>query len=215
VLFVGDSPPGGATPGQTWWDSTGAQLYIYYNDGSSTQWVPAAASPGGGNFLPLAGGTISGNLVVSGTTTLNGLVGTQTNDNAQAGWVGEYMSSIVSSPGVTLTNNVAANVTTLALTAGDWDVDGELWVAATGTGSLVNIVGGLTTTSATPPGAPADNAGRTGVMVNGTAPVTVIDTVGPIRLSLAATTTVYLVAQAGFGATACTAYGKLRARRRR
>ena len=41
ALFVGDTPP--ATPGanQLWWNSTQGMLYIYYNDGNTTQWVPA------------------------------------------------------------------------------------------------------------------------------------------------------------------------------
>jgi hypothetical protein len=32
--------------GQLWWDSIGGQLYVYYNDGTSQQWVPASTVPG-------------------------------------------------------------------------------------------------------------------------------------------------------------------------
>jgi hypothetical protein len=40
-LFVGDTPP--ASPGlnQLWWNSTSGQMYLWYNDGNTTQWVPA------------------------------------------------------------------------------------------------------------------------------------------------------------------------------
>src|SRR5580765_800815 len=43
--FIGDSPPTSPTPGATWWDSVSCQLYLYYNDGNSNQWVPAVAVP--------------------------------------------------------------------------------------------------------------------------------------------------------------------------
>ena len=42
---VGDSPPNYPTPneGELWWESDTGDLYIYYNDGSSAQWVMANA----------------------------------------------------------------------------------------------------------------------------------------------------------------------------
>ena len=42
---VGDSPPNTPTPneGELWWESDTGDLYIYYNDGSSAQWVMANA----------------------------------------------------------------------------------------------------------------------------------------------------------------------------
>jgi hypothetical protein len=52
---VSGSPPGGAviaatppavTNGSLWWDSTGGQLYVGFNDGNSTQWVVASNIPG-------------------------------------------------------------------------------------------------------------------------------------------------------------------------
>ena len=44
---IGDTPPATPTVGQLWWDSATGVLYLYYNDGTSTQWVavPAAAAP--------------------------------------------------------------------------------------------------------------------------------------------------------------------------
>ena len=42
---VGDSPPNYPTPneGELWWESDTGDLYIYYNDGNSAQWVMANA----------------------------------------------------------------------------------------------------------------------------------------------------------------------------
>jgi hypothetical protein len=42
------NPPAGAVSGQLWWrNDPDGNLYILYNDGTSTQWVPAM-QPGGG-----------------------------------------------------------------------------------------------------------------------------------------------------------------------
>jgi hypothetical protein len=41
ALYVGDTPPVPAGLNQLWWNSTSGQLYLWYNDGNSTQWVPA------------------------------------------------------------------------------------------------------------------------------------------------------------------------------
>lgn len=39
-IVVADAPPV-APPGSLWWDSTGGQLYVRYDDGDSVQWVIA------------------------------------------------------------------------------------------------------------------------------------------------------------------------------
>ena len=66
--YIGASPPGN-TLAPLWWDNVSGQLFIQYNDGSSTQWVSAnsTVTTGGasGLFLPLTGGTITGPLVVN------------------------------------------------------------------------------------------------------------------------------------------------------
>ena len=37
--YVGDNPPVSPTNGDTWYNSTDGIRYVYYNDGSSSQWV--------------------------------------------------------------------------------------------------------------------------------------------------------------------------------
>ena len=44
-LTISATPPGSPTVGQMWWDSTGGQLYLWYDDGTSQQWVPATNAP--------------------------------------------------------------------------------------------------------------------------------------------------------------------------
>jgi hypothetical protein len=42
VATISSSAPASPTNGMLWWDDVGGQLYIYYNDGTSSQWVPVA-----------------------------------------------------------------------------------------------------------------------------------------------------------------------------
>lgn len=41
---VASEPPAGAGNGNFWWDSDNGKLYIYYNDGNSSQWVSVMPS---------------------------------------------------------------------------------------------------------------------------------------------------------------------------
>ena len=85
-IVLGDTAPVSAPESSLWFDSTSLQLYVRYNDGNSTQWVPAtnvAALSGDMPFLPLSGGTLNGNLAIGSgtgapTLTLNGAVGQNT-----------------------------------------------------------------------------------------------------------------------------------------
>jgi hypothetical protein len=66
-ITMADTPPGAPIAGQGWWDSTSGQLYLYYSDPNSSQWVPAFNIPAGAAttpFLPITGGSLTGNLDV-------------------------------------------------------------------------------------------------------------------------------------------------------
>jgi hypothetical protein len=43
---VATAAPSSPKPGQLWWDANGGQLYVYYDDGNTQQWVPASTVPG-------------------------------------------------------------------------------------------------------------------------------------------------------------------------
>jgi len=43
---IGDTPPVSPAVGDAWWDSVEGQLYVWFNDGTSSQWVPASNQPG-------------------------------------------------------------------------------------------------------------------------------------------------------------------------
>ena len=181
----------------------------------------------------VTGGTINGTSVGATTTStgafttvtasntitpsqVGGIVGTNTNNNAQAGSIGEFVtSSVVSGSAVPLTNATSANVTSISLTAGDWDVWANAGFLAAGTTTIASIAGGISTTSATLPG----NAGTsTAIFSLGVALSTGASPsmpTGTVRLSLAATTTVFLVVNAGFAVSTLGGFGTIAARRRR
>jgi hypothetical protein len=131
--------------------------------------------------------------------------------NAATGQIGEWLSSVVAS-GSGLANNIPVNVTTLALTAGDWDVRGEVWFTLGG-GPTGDVEAGIGLTSATIPGTPGVGSRVTQNWVHtpGTGQVLAL---ASSRLSLAAAGTAYLVAEVGYSSgTAPVAYGRIEARR--
>lgn len=64
LVSIGPTPPTNPVSGQLWWRSDpDGNLYVWYNDGSSSQWVPAMASVGRGAVAaPIgpAGGDLNG-----------------------------------------------------------------------------------------------------------------------------------------------------------
>jgi len=70
---ISDTAPASPSAGDLWWNSANGQMYTYYNDGTSSQWVVANSFTGGSGYLPLTGGTLTGTL--SGTSiTLSGTI---------------------------------------------------------------------------------------------------------------------------------------------
>jgi hypothetical protein len=130
---------------------------------------------------------------------------------ASAGAVGEVISSVIgSASAVSLTNNTAANVTSISLTAGDWDVYGNVGLVAASAGASL-LLAWISTTSASAPNQSLYNslAGAATTIVAGaglSAPF--------YQVNVNTTTTVYLSTFATFGGTG-TVCGGLFARRRR
>lgn len=151
-----------------------------------------------GSFTTLSS---TGNFTPSQT---NGIIGTTTNNNANAGSIGEYQTN--STTGTSMTTNTGVNATSISLTAGDWDVWGVVTFLPAGTPT--QIVAGVNTTSATLPAVFQALAMTMPAASNQNllAPT--------VRISLASTTTVFLVAQSAFSSTQ-TCNGIIFARRRR
>jgi len=145
--------------------------------------------------------------------------GTQTNDNASPGNVGEYISStVILANALSLANLTNTNLQTISLTPGDWDVSatGAFTHDTNGsaTGGVNLVYAGITSVSG---GAfinvktdSTDHFGELGPINFGLTNVPTVKA-GPSRFSLAVTTTIYMVVFTS--GTPCFASGLLRARR--
>ena len=147
------------------------------------------------------------------------LLGTNTNDSAATGYVGEYLNQTrLRSAASALVDNTAANVTAtaLTLTAGDWDISG--YVGLTGAVTVVSADFAIGTTSATVPaadtlGVPTTGQCRIATPTGSTASVDHVISFPSVRATIAATTTYYLVARVDWSAGAPSVYGSIQARR--
>lgn len=147
------------------------------------------------------------------------VLGTTSNDSATVGQVGEIITSTVASgAAVALTTATPANVTSISLTAGDWDVAGLIDFLPAGTTSITQLNASVSLTTATlgtQPGGSGlgpDPTATVNQAANVPAGLVALD-IGPVRVSIAATTTVFLVAQGTFTVSTMSAYGTIRARR--
>lgn len=162
------------------------------------------------------GSTLNYAFFSAGTTKskfTGGLEGTTTNDNACAGCIGEYIESIITSGSATsLTSATAKTVTSISLTAGDWDVTGtNYFIFGTGT-TATDFRTSLSTTTNTEDTTAGRFAHLLMPTLTGTG-ITQSTSIPSYRFSLSGTTTIFLVAQATFGVSTMTAYGIIRARR--
>lgn len=147
-------------------------------------------------------------------SSTSGIIGTTTNNNAAAGSVGEAVTSTVAINSVALTSLVTTNITSISLTAGDWDVLGVLNYFGGATTITVYSQGGISLVSATQPAIDFLGGfffGASGAVVYGTAGS--YFSVPPRRISIAATTTVYLVSESRFTTSTTGGGGTIFARR--
>ena len=177
--------------------------------GWNAQYLGAAS--GGGTVNSGTAGQLayysSTGAAVSGGQVGN-ILGTATNDNASTGYVGEFVSND-NSGGTSLSSGVNANICSISLTAGDWDVWGNYFTTSSVPG-INSVDVGISTVSVTFPGGefiagiyfPAG-----GFQNYGTPAV-------QQRISIGTTTTVYLVGQTT-GSGTLTGYGYMAARRPR
>lgn len=165
------------------------------------------------------GGTLNRSIytAANGVSEFDGQLiahGTSAADSAGTGDIGEILETSVSSgASVTLTTATAANIATVTLTAGDWDVWANI-VVAPGTASVISqTFGWISSQSATFPVTP--NAGAyAGYQITLTAGNGISLPVGMRRVSVSSTTDIYLSTFVSFS-SGCTAHGYIGARRRR
>ena len=215
------TPDGAIWPVDAWWITQDGKIHATAAYASPT--LDAAVAKGtwtasGTWTLPAhtLGGTVSGggnqinNVVIGTTTPLAGTFttvdaqtllkgkGTATNDSAAAGYIGEFTDYAANTSIAT----TATNGTSVSLTAGDWDVFGTMVYNASATANVYMQIG-ISQTSATFTGTQGKDYSFgffTGAIGLG------MGYIGRVRISLASTTTVYLVGLLGTEAKTCSCY---------
>lgn len=149
-------------------------------------------------------------------STTSGIIGTTTNDNAAAGSVGEFISStIASGSAVSLVTQTAKTITSISLTAGDWDMWCNIIFVPNAATTIAALALGINTVTDTLPDFTTGAESITfwnhpfdlgGSQAFGTA---------PIRVSISGATNYYMVGYANFGVNTMAAYGSIYARRMR
>ena len=125
---------------------------------------------------------------------------------ALPGFVGEYITATGTS--ISLTNSVNANITSILLTAGTWNVYGSILFVPASTTSTTLIAAGITPTSVTFPAPPfyfQHSVSNIGTPQGGVVPSQII--------KLTTTTTYYLVALSNFTVSTMVATGIISALR--
>lgn len=160
---------------------------------------------------------MSGTLSVTGAITpsqTTGILGTTTNNDASAGYVGEYLEAeLDSSSAVALTTATPKTVISLSLSAGDWIVEGLGGLMFPSSTSLTSYEFSLSTTTNT---LSTRNAIHRGAAVVPGAGNAIQAPIKSKRITVASgTTTVYLVINAIFTVSTLGGYGLITARRPR
>jgi hypothetical protein len=173
-----------------------------------------ASPPAIGGSAPAAGSftTISATGLITPSATV-GIAGTTTNNSAQAGSIGEEIETVISSGSpVTLTTTIVNTVASIPLTAGDWDVSGEVWVNV-GTGGATLMQAAISATTGVPTN--ATSGSRNLLQASLTASTIQIIPLRPARVSLSGSASYFLLASMNFPSGSCSAYGNIWARRAR
>jgi hypothetical protein len=144
-------------------------------------------------------------------TTRAPIAGVTNASNAAAGQIGEFVTASQLS-NVAMTTATPINITSISLTAGDWDVDGVAWMNASGNAaSALNACCSTTSGTLTTPG----TAGRVQYGPGAGNIGSIMLPTGRMRVNVSSTTTVYLVAGATFSTGTCNGQGTIQARRMR
>lgn len=170
-------------------------------------------------FAPLASPTFTGTVTIptGSQITKPNIIGTATNDDASAGSVGEILTgSLASASATSLTTATTKTITSVSLTAGDWDVFAVGYLRVSATTSVTEYDCSISSTNNTGDFGVGNWVGNIGpATVYGTSAALgdIVVTIPLVRKSLASTTTVYLVCAGTFTVSTMTSYGKITARR--
>ena len=160
-------------------------------------------------------GTVSTDAAAFGqvpTVTAGQIVGTATNDNASAGNVGQYVESVVSNTNFPASGTIG-DLTSISLTAGDWDIS-VFGDALKQGATLPAVLIGVSSTSGNSTTGLVSGSNRWEISNAVTINLEQMDgVIPPYRVSLSGTTTYYFKYQATYTVATPTLRGRLSARR--
>jgi hypothetical protein len=102
--LISDTPPNNPKPGDLWWESDKGNLYIYYADADSSQWVQVNVNTDLVGYLPLTGGTLTGGLNAPGYWNSSG------GNSAGIGFAANAKGEALSAPYLALRGNTYSDV---------------------------------------------------------------------------------------------------------
>jgi hypothetical protein len=209
--FVGSTSPTIVTPIISQINDTNSKaLLALQTVASAVNYITLINSATGVNpQIQSSGSDTNITLQIEGTGTGGvALHGSGTNDSVGSGYIGEFISSIIASgSAVSFSNGTVKDMTSISLTAGDWDVWGNItFVASVG---MTNFLNWISSSSATLP----DNSLYNQLVVGVSSGLGM--NAPSRRFSLSSTTTIYISAYVSFASGTAVASGGLYARRRR
>lgn len=157
--------------------------------------------------------TLSGNAALSsaGVLSVTSATGTTAGGNAAAGSLGEHVSaSVVQGSATALTTATPKTVTTISLTAGDWDITAIGAITGASTGTNFDVAIGTTTNSLTGTILGNSRCETPTVSLTGADASLMIPA---FRVNITSTTSYYLIVQETFTIGSPAAYGRISARR--
>jgi hypothetical protein len=191
TLNSGNSAPSSAQAGSVWHNTSSNLVNI--NSLNLSSWVPL--------------------FYINETNYNAGWAGTKTNDNALSSAVGEYLTSSVGQTTTGISSNTGAIITSIVLTAGDWDVRGNGLLSLAASSTCTGFSCGINTVASSLPAVSSGGfATIAATLTTGGNPAMGL-MVGPVRVSVSSNTTVYLNAQATFGVSTAGIFGNISARR--
>lgn len=144
-------------------------------------------------------------------------LGTAASDVAAAGNVGEVLTAtVVAASAISISNGVPFTLASLTLSPGNWEVSSFLHFVTAATTNVTQMQSGVNVVDATlnPTGVFAHNAMTFAPFVPGPGRILSSRTTGNVQ-TLAAPLTIYCVGQLDFTVSTATAWGGIRAWRRR
>jgi len=203
--------------------STGSGSVVLSTSPTLTTPTIGAATATSINKVAVTAPATSATLTIANGTTLTSTsstsvgqgqyLGTATNDNATAGNIGEYIQSELPFGSATsMTTGTAKTITSITLTAGDWNVWGLIVLNPAASTVITSFSAAANTTTNTMP-IPPNGGSYISQVITLPAGNAQAYPIGMQRYCVSTSTTVYLVSSVNFNTSTLTAYGGIYARR--